>query len=209
MKYYNQHEVPIANAFRSLYNGSLAHQIVGRAVWYMEHGSMVYGHSNYIKDGKVDCSNFVSLVYKNFGYTLVTYSSKYNTVGTRVGGVSSKLQPGSTSKYMLTGIENLSPGDIMTFWALDSKGNRIINHVGIYMGQINGKPCVIHTVGKNRPTAIGITNSFTHWYGQHFAGARRVLPASAYVSAKPAVPGAYQLPPRSMVLMPQKLRTGS
>lgn len=208
MKYYNQHEVPIVNSFRSMYNGSIAHQIVGRAIWYMEYGYMIYGHSNYVNDGKVDCSNFVSLVYNNFGYSLTTFSAKYNTVGVPVADVSSQLQPGSKSKYMLVGVENLKPGDIFTFWAIDSTGKRVITHVGIYIGQIDGKPCIIHTIGKNRPTAIGITNSFTYWYGQHFAGARRVLPDSAYVPQQASIPKVYALPPQGAVVLPQNLPAG-
>ncbi len=199
---YNKHEVPLIKSFRANYDGSLADQIVARAIWYMENGYMVYGHSNYVKDGRVDCSNFTSLVYKDFGIKIPTASRSYNQVGTKVPGVYSKLQSGSTKKYMLVGVNNLKPGDLFTYWKTDSKGNRYIAHTAIYMGKLNGKPAIIHTIS-GRPTAIGITTSFTWWYGQHFLEARRVLPDSAYKPNKPVVPQKYQLPPQKTVKMPQ------
>jgi len=201
---YQQHEVPLVNSFRASYDGSLAHQIVARAIWYMENGYMVYGHSNYVKDGMVDCSNFTSLVYKDFGINIPSASRSYDSVGVKVPGFYSKLQPGSTKKYMLVGVENLKPGDLFTYWKTDSKGERYIAHVAIYMGLIDGKPCIIHTIS-GRPTAIGITNSFTWWYGEHLLEARRVLPDSAYVPNKPVIPQTYQLPPQQPVVMPQGL----
>ncbi|WP_276662818.1 hypothetical protein, partial [Syntrophomonas wolfei] len=35
---YAKEELPIVEEFRSNYNGTLAHAIVGRAIWYMEYG---------------------------------------------------------------------------------------------------------------------------------------------------------------------------
>jgi len=197
MPAYMQHEVPIINSFRSSYQGALGQKIVNRAIWYMENGYMVYGHSNYVNDGRIDCSNFTSLVYKDFGIPITSASRNYGQVGVRVTGVYSKLQPGSTTKYMLVGVDKLRAGDILTFWKLDSNGNRYIGHVALYMGKIDGKPCIIHTVS-NRPTAIGITNSFTWWYGKNFQEARRILPVSSYR----VIPKTYQLPPQKPVVMP-------
>lgn len=203
---YAQNELPIVKAFKAQDNGSLANDIVTRAIWYMENGYMIYGHSKYPTTGFIDCSNFVSLVYKDFGYEVTSAARKYNTVGTKVSGVYSKRQTGS-SKYMLVGIDNLKPGDIFTFWKTDSDGNRYIGHVALYMGKINGQPTIIQTVS-GRPTAIGITNSFSYWYGEHFAGARRVLDSSAQQARiqlkvpSPVIPLKYQLPPQNPIVMP-------
>lgn len=204
---YTQHEVPIIKAFQAQDNGSLANDIVARAIWYMENGYMIYGHSKYPSTGFIDCSNFVSLVFNDFGYQITSAARKYNTVGIKVDGVYAKRQTGS-SKYMLVGIDNLKPGDIFTFWKTDSSGKRYIGHVALYMGKINGKPTIIQTV-KGRPTAIGITNSFSYWYGEHFAGARRVLEPSAQQQLRtlqktppPIIPQVYQLPPQKPIVMP-------
>lgn len=202
---YVQHELPIVKAFQAQNDGSLGNQIVARAIWYMENGYMIYGHSKYPATGFIDCSNFVSLVYKDFGYQITSAARNYSTVGTKVNGVYSRRQTGS-SKYTLVGTENLKPGDIFTFWKTDSSGNRYIGHVAIYMGKINGKPAIIQTVS-GRPTAIGITDSFSYWYGEHFAGARRVLSTSQQTMLlksipAPVIPQVYQLPPQKPVVMP-------
>ena len=205
-------DLPQVKAFREIYNNSPAHALVGRAIWYMNYGYMVYGHKKYWDTGYIDCSNFVSLVYKDFGYSITSAARKYNTVGKPVSGVYSKRQPGSTKKYMLVGVDKLKPGDIFTFWKEDSTGKRYIGHVAIYMGKLNGKPTIIHTV-KGYPTAIGITTSFTYWYGQHFNGARRVLPTTAYSSKTtykytgPVIPAKYQMKP-GPVIMPKYLHNG-
>ncbi|MGE5397129.1 MAG: C40 family peptidase [Chitinophagales bacterium] len=211
---YLSHEGPIVDAFRTIYSQSLADQIVARAIWYMEYGFMVYGSHRYATTGEIFCSNFVYLVYKDFGYTLTSYASRYDQVGVPVKGVYSALKPGSTTRYQLVGVENLRPGDIFTFWKEDSNGNRYIGHVALYMGVINGKPCIIHTCGAGRPTAIGITNSFTWWYGKHFAGARRILGSSAQVpnytlskDVGPVIPESYVLPPQTEIIMPNDLPT--
>ncbi|MGI5921318.1 MAG: C40 family peptidase [Syntrophomonadaceae bacterium] len=211
---YVQHELPIVKAFRSSYNNSRAQAIVGRAVWYMEYGYMIYGHSKYATSGLIDCSNFVSLVYKDFGYKITSAARNYNTVGTKVSGVYSRLQSGSKTKYTLVGVDKLKPGDILTFWKTDSNGNRYIGHVALYMGKINGLPTIIHTVS-GRPTAIGITNSFTYWYGQHFNGARRVLTSADQKSQQsrlkllsPVIPQVYKLSPQAKIVLPSKLSKG-
>ncbi|HZK86790.1 MAG TPA: NlpC/P60 family protein, partial [Syntrophomonas sp.] len=176
-------------------------------IWYMENGYMIYGHTKYPTTGYIDCSNFVSLVYKDFGYQVTSAARNYNTVGTMVSGVYSKRQTGS-SKFMLVGIDNLKPGDIFTFWNTDSNGKRYISHVALYMGKINGQPTIIQTI-KGRPTAIGITTSFNYWYGEHFAGARRVLSSSAQLAQAqqktpaPVIPLKYQLPPQKSIIMPK------
>lgn len=205
-------DLPEVKAFREIYNNSPAHALVGRAIWYKNYGYMVYGHKKYWDTGYIDCSNFVSLVYKDFGYNITSAARKYNTVGKPVSGVYSKRQPGSTKKYMLVGIDKLKPGDIFTFWKEDSTGKRYIGHVAIYMGKLNGKPTIIHTV-KGNPTAIGITTSFTYWYGEHFNGARRVLgtsaysPNTAYSCKKPVIPAKYQMK-SGPVMMPDYLPNG-
>jgi len=204
---YLKHDKVIAEAFLANYNHSEAQALVARAIWYMEHGYMVYGHSKYWDTGYVDCSNFVSLVYKDFGYTITSASKKYPQVGKKVDGVYSRKIPGS-SKYELVGTEKLKPGDIFTFSKKDSDGNGThIGHVAIYMGKINGQPAIIHTIS-DRPTAIGITTSFKYWYGEHFAEARRVLDDAAqsaqkpWQAGKPIIPAKYQLPPQKPIIYP-------
>ncbi len=212
VKQYNAHEKPIIDAFRANYKGSLAEALVGRAIWYMEYGFMKYGHSKYPATGYIDCSNFVSLVYKDFGYSITSAAKNYNQVGVKVSGVYAQKIPG-TSKYTLVGTEKLRPGDIFTFWNSDAPARTHIGHVAIYMGEINGKPCIINTC-KDRPTAIGIINSFAYWYGENLIEVRRVLPDSAFVAGNnftvqgPVIPATYQIKPDKPVIMPKYLRTG-
>ena len=212
VKQYNAHEKPIIDAFRANYKGSLAEALVGRAIWYMEYGFMKYGHSKYPATGYIDCSNFVSLVYKDFGYSITSAAKNYNQVGVKVNGVYAQKIPG-TSKYTLVGTEKLRPGDIFTFWNSDAPARTHIGHVAIYMGEINGKPCIINTC-KDRPTAIGIINSFAYWYGENLIEVRRVLPDSAFVAGNnftvqgPVIPATYQIKPDKPVIMPKYLRTG-
>lgn len=201
MANYKKHEVPIVKAFWDNYRGTLGQKLIKRAIWYMENGYMVYGHSNYAKDGKIDCSNFVSLIYKDFGFDITTRARNYNQVGRKVSGVYSRKQSGSSNKYELVGVDKLWVGDIFLFWNKDSSGNRYISHTALYMGKINGKPCIIHTVS-GRPTAIGITNSFTWWYGEHFQEARRIFPVKKYKARDPIIPAKYQLPPQKPVVYP-------
>ncbi|MGE5422514.1 MAG: NlpC/P60 family protein [Ignavibacteriales bacterium] len=210
---YEKYEIPAVNTFRANYNGSLAQALVGRAMWYMQHGYMIYGSLGYASSGTITCSPFVALVYKDMGYKITTYASQFGTVGTKVSGVYSKLQPGSTTKYMLVGTANLRPGDIFTFWDRRSDGTKYISHVAIYCGMINGQPWIIHTI-KGRPTAIGMLNSYTYWYGQHFLSARRVLPSSAQqpnaslTLSKPVIPTKYILSPQNPVVLPSQLPAG-
>jgi len=212
IKQYNAHEKPIIDAFRANYKGSLAEALVGRAIWYMEYGFMKYGHSKYPATGYIDCSNFVSLVYKDFGYSITSAAKNYNQVGVKVSGVYAQKIPG-TSKYTLVGTEKLKPGDIFTFWNSDAPARTHIGHVAIYMGEINGKPCIINTC-KDRPTAIGIINSFAYWYGENLIEVRRVLPDSAFVAGNnftdqgPVIPKIYQIKPDKPVIMPKYLHTG-
>jgi hypothetical protein len=203
---YNSHEKPIVDALRARFDGSLAESVVGRAIWYMEYGYIVYGHSKYATTGYCDCSQFVSMVYKDFGYSITSASRNYDQLGVKVSGVSVK-------NGKLTGVDKLKPGDIFTFWKSDGYGERHIGHVAIYMGQVNGKPCIIGTCS-GRPTAIGIINSFSSWYGDHLYQVRRVLPAKAYttggkVNAKgPVIPDRYQMPVTKKIVMPKNLAAG-
>lgn len=209
---YNSHEKPIVDCFRANFDGSLAQTLVGRAIWYMEYGYMKYGHTKYASNGYIDCSNFVSLVYKDFGYSITSAAKDYGSVGVKVQGVYAEKIPG-TSKYTLIGIEKLKPGDIFTFWNSDEPARTHIGHVAIYMGVINGKPCIINTCS-GRPTAIGIVNSFSYWYGSSLIEVRRVLPTSAYVEGNtitdlgPVIPELYQIKPDKPIIMPKNLFTG-
>ncbi|HZK43871.1 MAG TPA: peptidoglycan-binding domain-containing protein [Syntrophomonadaceae bacterium] len=209
---YNSHEKLIVDSLRADYDGSLAQALVGRAIWYMEYGFMKYGNSKYPTTGYIDCSNFVSLVYKDFGYPITSAARNYGQVGVKVGGVYAKKIPGST-KYRLVGTKNLKPGDIFTFWNSDRPAKTRIGHVAIYMGVVNGKPCIINTC-KGRPTAIGVIDDFSYWYGSSLIEVRRVLPASAYVAGGkirdqgPVIPARYQIKPDQAIVMPKDLPTG-
>ncbi|RBW69447.1 NlpC/P60 family protein [Bacillus taeanensis] len=212
---YLKHEVVKVNQYREAYKhikGSLADQIVERAIWYMEHGYTVYGmgHNSYHSDGVLDCSNFTKLVYGDFGIKLSGVAKKYDTFGTRVKGV----YPHKVNRYwQIEGTEHLLPGDLLTWWYDRSDGYRIIGHVGIYMGKVNGKPTVICTAGQDTPTAIGIITSFKNWWGKHFYTAQRVLPDCSwtpglihvnYEDKGPVIPKRYILPPQKPLIMPKK-----
>jgi Putative peptidoglycan-binding domain-containing protein len=206
---YNQDEKPIVDSFRANYDGSTAQALVGRAIWYMEYGFMKYGHTKYATTGYIDCSNFASLVYKDFGYSITSAAKNYGSVGVKVDGVYGQKLSGS-SKYTLVGVDKLKPGDIFTFWNSDKTQ---IGHVAIYMGVINGNPCIINTCDGN-PTAIGIIHSFSYWYGSSLKEVRRVLPDSAYVSGAnitasgPVIPAKYQITPDQAIILPKNLAVG-
>lgn len=192
---------PVINCFRTNFNGSLAQTIVGRAIWYMEYGYMVYGHYKYPATGYIDCSNFVSLVYKNFGYSVTSTARNYDHVGVKVSGVYVK-------NGTLIGASKLKPGDIFTF-----QRTTYISHVAMYIGMFNGKPCFIGTT-KGYPTAIGIVSGFHNWYGTQFHSVRRVLPGSAYTAGSkityhvPVIPAKYQMKITKPIIMPRNLPTG-
>jgi cell wall-associated NlpC family hydrolase len=181
-------------------SGTLAYQIVDRAIWYMQNGYMVYGHgtNSYANYGYLDCSNFTKLVYGDFGYSITGASASYDTVGSKVAGVSKAIVNG---KWMLTGIENLRIGDILTWQETDH-----IMHVAIYMGtNRDGQPVVIGTRGDGNPTAIGTVDGWQYWWGENFREARRILPESAYstmagkTTKAPMIPKSYVLAPQSAV----------
>ncbi|GAX91789.1 hypothetical protein EFBL_3480 [Effusibacillus lacus] len=214
-KYYDDYqrdELVKVKQYRDNYqsmNGSLADQIIERAIWYMENGYMVYGHGykSYEKKGLVDCSEFTKLVYGDFGFKISEVARKYDEVGSKVSGVYPKKVNG---KWKLEGTENLRPGDILTWWKKDNNG-KYIGHVAIYMGMLNGEPAVIGTRGDGNPTAIGIVNNFDYWWGEHFFTARRVLPDGSWTPGKtitghedkgPVIPKSYVLPPQRPIVMP-------
>ncbi len=192
---------PVIESFRDNFDGSLAQTIVGRAIWYMEYGNMVYGHTKYPTTGYIDCSNFVSLVYKNFGYSVTSTARNYDSVGVRVSGV-------YVSNGVLKGVDKLKPGDILTFQRTD-----YISHVAMYIGKFNGKPCFIGTT-KGYPTAIGIVSGFHNWYGTQFHSVRRVLPASAYKAGGkitdkgPVIPARYAMKATKPIILPEDLTAG-
>lgn len=210
--HYNQHEKPILDIMRTRYTGgSLAEAIGARAMWYMEYGYTVYGHTLYANTGYIDCSQFVSRVYADYGISITGASRKYTSVGTVVSGVYAQKQ--SNGKYALVGIDKLKVGDIFTFWAKDSSGNKYISHVAMYIGKPNGIPTIINTVS-GHPTALGFVDNFSYWYGSNLYDVRRVLPANAYyrggaaINDKgPVIPAVYQMPIGDVV-MPGALAKG-
>lgn len=201
ISHYNNTAKPIVDSFRTNFNRSPAQTLVGRAIWYMEYGFMVYGHSKYPATGFIDCSNFVSLVYKDFGYSVTSAARNYGQVGVRVPGVYVK-------NGTLIGADKLKPGDIFTF-----QRTNYISHVAIYIGNFDGKPSFIGTT-TGYPTAIGIVNGFKNWYGTQFHSVRRVLPNSAYFAGTkvtdkgPVIPAKYQIRPNKRIILPKNLPAG-
>ncbi|MTV50104.1 hypothetical protein GJ688_14095 [Heliobacillus mobilis] len=217
---YQKDEVTKVAKWRQSYasiDGSLADQLVERAIWYMDQGYMVYGHQykGYKDYGIVDCSNFVSLIYGDFGFDITTTAKNYGTVGKRVTGVYAAKE----GKYWtIKGTENLRPGDIFTYWKTDSNGKKYISHVSIYMGMIDGQPAVIGTADSKNPTAIGIVNDVRYWWGSNLFTVQRVLPESSWTPSKtiaghtakaPVIPKKYQLPPQKPVIMPAQGNTAA
>jgi hypothetical protein len=210
---YVKHELVKVEQYREAYKsirGSLADQVIERAIWYMDHGYAVYGSgcNSYHSHGVVDCSGFTKLVYGDFGFELTGVAKKYDKVGTRVEGVYPKEVNGY---WHLERVETLLPGDILTWWKERSDGSRYIGHVAIYMGHINGKPAVIGTA-KGAPTAIGIITSFKRWWGKHFYTALRILPEGSWTPGKviaghedkgPVIPKGYVLSPQNPIVMPK------
>ncbi|WP_205668634.1 SH3 domain-containing protein [Ammoniphilus sp. CFH 90114] len=204
-------EVEQYRSASSKIKGSLADQLIERAIWYMENGYMVYGDGwmSYHTDGIVNCSEFTKLVFGDFNFKLTDIASQYDKVGIPVPGISAKK---TSQGWMLEGTENLLPGDILTWWKDRSDGTRYIAHVGIYMGQLNGQPAVIETSSGKELTAIGIKNSFKYWYGEHFFSAQRILPEGSWSPGKtivdheakmPVIPQRYVLPPQKPIVLPE------
>ena len=217
-KYYDnyvKHDLVKVKQYRAAYKhikGSLADQIVERAIWYMEHGYTVYGtgRNSYHSHGVVDCSEFTKLVFGDFGFQLTGAVKKYDRVGEKVEGVYPVEEDGS---WRLEGVDHLRPGDICTWWRQRSDGSKFVNHVAIYMGQLNGKPAVIGTYGYGSPTALGIVTRFKNWWGKHFYTAQRVLPEGSWTPGYvipghedrgPVIPQQYILPPQKPIVMPER-----
>ena len=93
-----------------------------------------------------DCSGFVHLIYKHFGYNLVRYSLSFLQEGVPVD------------------IEDIQPGDIVVY-ARNKEG---VAHVAIYAG--NGK------IIEAQSTKAGITDNRSLQTNRKILGVRRVLP---------------------------------
>ncbi|MBO8177831.1 MAG: C40 family peptidase [Bacillus sp. (in: Bacteria)] len=211
---YKNNELKKVKQYRDSYQhikGSLADQIVERAIWYMEHGYTVYGHgyNSYHSDGVLDCSGFIKLVYGDFGFDLTGVAKKYVDIGKRVDGVYQKIVD---EYWHLEGVKHLRPGDIFTWWKERSNHTVYIGHVGIYMGELEGRPSVICTA-RGTPTAIGIISSFKRWYGRNFYNVQRILPEGSWTPGividghedrGPVIPKRYVLPPQKPIIMPNR-----
>ena len=77
----------------------------------------------------VDCSGFTMEVYKHFGINL-THSAN--------------AQANDAKGREITSINNAKPGDLVFF---NNDSDQKIDHVGIYMGSVNGKHYRIHASG--------------------------------------------------------------
>lgn len=209
---YVKKEIVKVDHYRKSYHhlkGSLADQIVERAIWYMNHGYTVYGHgfNSYHSHGVLDCSGFTKLVFGDFGFELTGVSSKYESIGTRVDGVYHRL---AGTEWRLEGAEKLLLGDIMTWWKQRPNGEYYIGHIGIFMGLLDGNPMVIGTAD-GAPTALGIISSFRRWYGRNFYNAQRILPDGSWTpgleipghkDTGPVIPESYVLPPQNPIVLP-------
>ncbi|WP_027086463.1 NlpC/P60 family protein [Cohnella panacarvi] len=214
---YMMDELLLVDQYRAANAGiknSTADRLVERAFWYMENGYIVYGGGwkSYLNYGIADCSEFVSLVYGDFGYSLTDVARNYDSVGTKVEGVYSTTAVYADRRVYnaLAGTENLRIGDILTWYKTDSyTGEKYISHVAIYIGIYNRQPAFIGTVdqasGRN-PTAIGIINDLRYTWGGTLNSVRRVLPDGAW-EADVQVTGHEQRPPiipLTFTLQPQK-----
>lgn len=109
----------------------------------------VYGGKTDIKKG-VDCSGFVNLVYKHFGYSVPSYSMNFYYMGINRPGV-------------IVPLEEIQPGDIVIY-AQNSEG---IGHVAIYIG--NGK------IVEAQSTKAGVTCNRDLQTGRQILGVRRMV----------------------------------
>jgi len=105
----------------------------------------VYGSSG---PSSFDCSGFTSYLYKQYGVKLPRTSTEQGTVGTYI------------DKSML------SYGDIVCF---SNRRDRVINHVGIYVGDGN----FIHASTSTRGVVMDSLSA--KYYENHYVTARRVL----------------------------------
>lgn len=95
-----------------------------------------------------DCSGFTSYLYKQYGVSLPRTSTSQGQYGTYVNK------------------NELLPGDIVCF---SNRGDRRINHVGVYIG--NGE--FIHASTSVR--GVVKDSLYSNYYINHYISARRVL----------------------------------
>ena len=126
------------------YNDSAADKIIDLADNFIGY-PYSYGSSG---PRAFDCSGFTSYVYKSCGYTLPRTSRDQGSCGTFVDK------------------ENINKGDLLFF---SNRRDRVINHVGIYMGE--GK--FIHASTNVR--GVVVDDLSTDYYVRNYVGARRVL----------------------------------
>ncbi|MBI5228826.1 C40 family peptidase [Candidatus Micrarchaeota archaeon] len=121
------------------------------------------GRLNYVFGGLslssgTDCSGFMQLIYRKFGVSLPRTAAQQSLVGVPVNK------------------ENLYPGDLVFFKNTYKRG---ISHVGLYLGKGKyGKCTFVHAAGRKRGTLY--SSLCSSYYVNHYAGARRVIPACVY-----------------------------
>ncbi|MCJ7448185.1 MAG: C40 family peptidase [Bacteroidales bacterium] len=105
-----------------------------------------------------DCSGFVKTVYFTGGVILARDASQQFRNGTEIDiSKSSDL---------------LQPGDLVFFGRLNSKGEKIITHTGMYIGDTE----VIHDSGMIRVNSLDSTRSnYSSYLGETIRGARRII----------------------------------
>jgi len=125
-------------------HSDVASQIVTDAHQYLGY-RYVYGTAG---PSSFDCSGFTSYLYKKYGYSLPRSSYEQGSYGTYIEK------------------SDLVPGDLLFF---SNRGDRRINHVGLYIGDGN----MIHASTSNR--GVVLNSIYSSYYTTHYVCARRVL----------------------------------
>lgn len=141
-------DIPVASNLKNVDVNALiatAHDYIG--VPY------VFGAKPYSQSKVFDCSSYVQYVYGKYGVKLPRASRKQATVGQSVSRT------------------NLRKGDLL-FFNLPGryKSNKIVGHVGIYIG--NGK--MIHSSNKPKD-GVQVTSINKSYWKKNYLSARRVI----------------------------------
>ncbi|WP_424766460.1 C40 family peptidase [Paenibacillus sp. sgz302251] len=130
-------------------SSSKADKVISLAESYKGRISYDWGTRN-VNRMIFDCSSFTQFIYRKVGVELKWGTKDQKSQGTAV------------SK------KNLRKGDLVFFDTV-GKNNRVINHVGIYMG---GGKFIHNTPSKD---GLAINSLSSGWWSSHYVSARRVL----------------------------------
>ena len=139
------------NQFLTVREGDLASQIVDYALALKPVTQYQYGGNDFSKTPyKADCSAWTAYIYEKFGVVLPRVSWEQARAG----------EP-------LT-FQQLRKGDLMFFGQ-----NGRVSHVGIFMGDYNGKPAWISNLSTGKDVVI--YSIYETWTQQNFLYGGRVL----------------------------------